>query len=427
MKCTEQGCSVKAANYNEIGQSEGIYCAKHKKPGMVNVKMKEDKLCQNEEKCYSRPTYGYETDSVALRCATHKLDGMIDVKHKRCRHLGCKKSTSYGFESDKILTHCAEHKLEGMIDLKHKKCEIVGCNTSPSYGYEKDKIIRYCSLHKAIGTINLKHKKCEHSGCTTQPTFGLESDMTATHCALHKTKEMIDVEHKKCEHPECDKLPVYGFESDKVIKFCLEHKTDEMVDLKHKLCRQEGCGTQANRKYDNYCFRCYFYLNPDKPTIRNYKTKEKYITDFVLQNYPSMSWFVDKRVLCATSRRRPDILCDLGYQIIIIEVDENQHETYECSCENKRLMEISGDLEHRPIVFIRFNPDDYIDAESKNIKSCFKINYLGICEPDHSSNLLHRLDMLKQTIDYWSNEENKTDKTVEIIQLFYDQHTMTSK
>ena len=31
----------------------------------------------------------------------------------------------------------------------------------------------------------------------------------------------------------------------------------------------------------------------------------------------------------------------------------------DCSCENKRIMEISQDLGHRPIVFIRFNPDEY--------------------------------------------------------------------
>ena len=31
-----------------------------------------------------------------------------------------------------------------------------------------------------------------------------------------------------------------------------------------------------------------------------------------------------------------------------------------------------------------------------------------------------RLNTLKEQIDYWINPENKTDKTVEVIQLFYD-------
>ena len=50
-------------------------------------------------------------------------------------------------------------------------------------------------------------------------------------------------------------------------------------------------------------------------------------------------------------------------QIIIIEVNENQHIAYDCSCENKRIMKLSQDVGHKPIVFIRFNPDDYEENE----------------------------------------------------------------
>ena len=32
----------------------------------------------------------------------------------------------------------------------------------------------------------------------------------------------------------------------------------------------------------------------------------------------------------------------------------------------------------------------------------------------------NRLNILKEQIEYWLSEENKTEKTVEIIQLFYD-------
>ena len=33
-----------------------------------------------------------------------------------------------------------------------------------------------------------------------------------------------------------------------------------------------------------------------------------------------------------------------------------------------------------------------------------------------------RLTVLKETIEYWTNEDNKTEKTVEVIQLFYNQN-----
>ena len=74
------------------------------------------------------------------------------------------------------------------------------------------------------------------------------------------------------------------------------------------------------------------------------------------------------------------LFLDLNDQIIIIEIDENQHEDYDCSCENKRLMELSLDVQHKPIVFIRFNPDDYLDKNGKNITSFFGTNGNGILE-----------------------------------------------
>ena len=42
---------------------------------------------------------------------------------------------------------------------------------------------------------------------------------------------------------------------------------------------------------------------------------------------------------------------------------ENKHTDYDYSCEHKRLMELSQDLQHRSIVFIRFNPDAYVNQE----------------------------------------------------------------
>jgi hypothetical protein len=153
---------------------------------------------------------------------------------------------------------------------------------------------------------------------------------------------------------------------------------------------------------------------------RNYKTKEKAIVDYVIKTF-DRSWICDKRIVDGCSKRRPDLLLDMGSHVIIIEIDENQHNHYDCSCENKRLMEISQDVGHRPIVFIRFNPDDYIDSNGKKIKSCWtpnnKTNILHVSKSKQAE-WNHRLDVLKNQIQYWL--DNNTDKTIEIIQLFYD-------
>lgn len=78
---------------------------------------------------------------------------------------------------------------------------------------------------------------------------------------------------------------------------------------------------------------------------------------------------------------------DLFTHSIIIEIDEN-----------KRMMELFQDLANRPIIFIRFNPDNYIDENGKSIKSCFKYHKTsGIPMIDNETKWSQRLELLKTT------------------------------
>ena len=218
-----------------------------------------------------------------------------------------------------------------------------------------------------------------------------------------------------CFHKDCKIKPCFNNEGEKKGLYCSYHKLENMVDIMHNYCKTSLCYTRANEKYEGYCIYCFINTFPDKKISRNYKTKEKSVVDYIFSQYPKISWISDKRVQDGCSRRRPDLFLDLGYQIIIVEIDENQHIDYDCSCENKRLMELSQDVGHRPIVFIRFNPDDY-----DNITSCWSINKLGLStiKKTKVKEWNDRLTSLKTQIDYWL--ENATDKTVEVIQLFYD-------
>jgi hypothetical protein len=177
----------------------------------------------------------------------------------------------------------------------------------------------------------------------------------------------------------------------------------------------------GNNKYEGYCMPC-FVNNPEnnnKPVVRNYKTKEKDVADRIMQSFSNVTWVADKRVQDGCSRRRPDLLLDMGSHIIIVEVDENKHANYDCSCENKRMMELSQDLQHRPIVFIRFNPDEYTTQDGTLMQSCWKLNKRGVMQIDKSkqNEWEQRIDCLKQQIKYWI--DNPTEKTIEIIELFY--------
>jgi hypothetical protein len=196
-----------------------------------------------------------------------------------------------------------------------------------------------------------------------------------------------------------------------------------MIDVKNQklTCKNDWCDTRATKKYEGYCLHCYIHLFPDKPVVRNYKTKENTVVSFIKKEFTDIDITCDKRISNGCSKRRPDILVDLGYQVVIIEVDENQHVEYECSCENKRLMEIYLDIGKRPIIFIRFNPDDY-NQNGKKITSCWGVDGNGFAcvKKNKQKEWIQRLDLLKTTLEYWINPKNITNKTIETIQLYYD-------
>ena len=115
------------------------------------------------------------------------------------------------------------------------------------------------------------------------------------------------------------------------------------------------------------------------------------------------------------------MLCDMGSHVVIVEIDENQHMDYECSCENKRLMQLSQDIGHRPLVFVRFNPDDYEDRNGTTITSCWGYNKKGlaIVKKKKQDEWNERLSILKGITEYWI--ANCPAKTIEVIQLYYDE------
>jgi hypothetical protein len=82
-------------------------------------------------------------------------------------------------------------------------------------------------------------------------------------------------------------------------------------------------------------------------------------------------------------------------------------------------MLLSQDVGHRPIVFLRFNPDNYIDEAGNKIKSCWKYNKSGIMTmaKNKKKEWEERIKVLQFQVAYWINNINT--KTVEIIELFY--------
>jgi hypothetical protein len=297
---------------------------------------------------------------------------MIDKKHKTCKK--CNNRPLYNYKGEKMGIYCKEHKLDDMIDVLNKTCIIGNCELKPSYNYKGKKEYLYCKTHKLDDMVDIKHKTCIIDNCEITPFYNYKGKKTGLYCSGHKLDGMIDVKNKTCKNSKCGLRPCYNYENEKEGIYCKEHKKNNMIDVINLTCKSGWCDIYVrNDKNDGYCLNCFIHLFPDKPVSRNYKTKEKAVVDYVKENFKDIDLTCDKTVKEGCSRRRPDIFIDLGYQVIIVEVDENQHQDYDCSCENKRLMELSQDVNHRPTVFIRFNPDDYKDGR-KNITSCWSLN-----------------------------------------------------
>ena len=374
------------------------------------------------EGCKIYANYNFEGEKTAIYCASHKNHLMINITSKTCVFEGCNKQSNYNFEGEKTAIYCASHKKKQMVDIKNKTCIEEGCRKHPNYNFEGEKTAIYCASHKKKQMVDIKHKTCIEEGCKKLPVFNFEGTKKSIYCSIHKQLGMIDIVNKTCLFEGCKTLPSFNFEGQKRAIYCKTHKKHLMIDVINKCCKSEWCYTQVSDKYDGYCLYCYIHLFPEKPVARNYKTKERTVVEFVLKEFPQYPWINDKQIQGGCSKRRPDLLMDFGYQLIIIEIDENQHtrNTYgDCSCENKRMMLLWEDGGKRPIVFIRFNPDDYLD-KGKNITSCFGVDKNGVCsvKKTKQKEWTYRLNILRENIQYWS--ENKSEKTIEIIQLFYD-------
>jgi uncharacterized C2H2 Zn-finger protein len=190
--------------------------------------------------------------------------------------------------------------------------------------------------------------------------------------------------------------------------------------LVNHTCLTPNCTTQAtNQKYRGYCCYCFVHQFPDEPITRNWKVKEKHVNDFIVEQYPDRDFTYNRSIKGGCSRKIPDWFFECLTHSIIVENDENQHTNY--SCENKRNMELFQDLGNRPIVFIRFNPDSYIDEEDNEVPSSFKYHEkLGVPIIRDKEEWNSRLHKLKETLDF--HLTNIPQKEVSIVNLFYDKN-----
>ncbi len=143
---------------------------------------------------------------------------------------------------------------------------------------------------------------------------------------------------------------------------------------------------------------------------------------FLQEKFPNVDWRWNKVVEGGCSKRRPDLLLDMGSHIVIVEVDKNSHDMHDPTCEEKRMGEIWNDVDHRPIVFVRFNPDKYKDKDGNNVPSPWgekRANGAATLSKKWKSALEDRLEKLRETVEQYMNSSSMRDKDYELVHLYY--------
>lgn len=153
------------------------------------------------------------------------------------------------------------------------------------------------------------------------------------------------------------------------------------------------------------------------------------MVDFVTENFPQYDWLNDRRIFGGCSRRRPDLFIDLMTFVLIIENDENG-DRHSSPCDNRRNMELSQDVGHRPIVFIRFNPDAYTNSAGTRIKSCWithRTNGMLYVPQTRQEDWQNRLETLRSRVDYYiSLVDTPPERTITEEYLFFNAPTENS-
>lgn len=201
---------------------------------------------------------------------------------------------------------------------------------------------------------------CQFPECKTRACYGDPITKAKMFCKTHKLENHVDLKSKKCEFTDCITRAYYGFPG-YTPKKCAKHKELGMVpnSTKYKVDEMKTCEYCASSVYytDKFCKICKVYIATGVTVQRHQKELAiKYLLESNQVNHTH-----DLIVKDGCSRKRPDFIIHANWGIIVLEVDEHQHNriTYTCECEVTRMKQIYFDCGVERMLFVRYNPDKY--------------------------------------------------------------------
>lgn len=360
--CIFEDCLLQCSFGLKNGKAQ--YCKKHAKKDMIDV-LNVRNICKYEN-CTIRASYG-NIGGKPERCLKHKTVDMQDVTKIKCSHPNCLTIPIYGYENCKA-EYCKSHMLEGMCDVVNIKCKFPNCKKRPYFGYSSRD---FCSSHRKEDMHKIGIKKCKFPNCNTQPIFG-NLNSKPEYCFKHKTVDMVDLVNRKCKKKNCNRQPFFGYQGYSP-EYCIQHKEYRMVFKPLSFPKEidKNCSYCNNLIHYNesFCKFCKTYITLGT-TLKKHE-KEMKIKSLLEKNKIN---FIHDSII-GESKKRPDFL--IG-ENIILEVDENQHKykTYPCKCETLRMQQIYHDNNKKDLLFVRYNPDNYIPSYGVELSSTEREKYL---------------------------------------------------
>ena len=211
--------------------------------------------------------------------------------------------------------------------------------------------------------VNVKAKRCY---CGTRAWYGLPGHQP-THCAQHKNdvEGMLPNPRRRCmslrvDNRKCTGWATHGSRSGHA-EYCDLHAPDDFVPLTNRKCQNDACASYDILGKKGLCAMCdpgmtkQFRLAKQRQVKQWFDLSEKH-NDYVTydQRLPHTLAARD----CEGFNRRPDFLFDCGTHMVIVAVDEHEHDRYCKADELKRMADIAQAF-GLPTAFIRYNPDEF--------------------------------------------------------------------
>jgi hypothetical protein len=279
-----------------------------------------------------------------------------------------------------------------MINITTRRCLGNGCMKHPTFNHPGAKIGLYCKDHAEDGMVDTINAFCNHTGCNTRAKFGFVGKIMSR-CSTHRLQGMIKSPTRKCCTSRCINVGTHEFCGQ---RYCETHAPPNSENLgvaTCTVCSLDGILTGGK------CETC----DPQVIQIRRHAKENRVKDVFTAAGLT----FVHDRALEYQScgRERPDFQFDCGTHWLYVEVDEHQHETYACECEQARMVNLV-EVRGMPVRWIRYNPDVYEPIKGQRVAT-----------------LEQREKKLLEYVKWAMQHPPQDEKMIStVLYLYYDEH-----